>query len=256
MRIVITRAEAQADQMITALAKDGHQVIAIPTILIEDIHPNLALKMAFRYLHLCKWVVFTSTNAVESIMRHITRQRFRQLKRMNIAAVGSKTADLLHQFKLKTSFVPNDYIGTEIVSGLGDLTGQWVFLPRAETAREELPEAIRAAGGICIEVPIYRNVLPEVPQERVNLLKQGADILTFTSPSTVNNFIKICQQFEIDPLRLPGNPRVVCIGPITESAARKAGYTDLLCPSAFTTDAMLELIEKLNQNSPEIEYAH
>lgn len=255
MRIVITRAEAQADPMITALARNGHQVIAIPTILIEDIYPNCPLKMAYHYLHLYKWVIFTSTNAVESLMRHITRQRLRQLKRLKIAAVGSKTAELLRQYKLKPSFVPKDYIGTEIVAGLGDLRSQWVFLPRAEKAREGLPEAIRAAGGVCIEVPIYRNILPEVPAERVNLLKQGADLLTFTSPSTVRNFVEIAQRFGLDPLHLPGNPKVVCIGPITEAAAKKAGYTELISPPEFTTDAMLKLIEELNQNTPEIEYA-
>jgi len=255
MKIVITRAEAQADQMIATLAKNGHQVIAIPTILIEDITPNRALKLAYKYLHLYKWVIFTSTNAVDSMMRHITRDRYRQLKHMKIAAVGSKTAEQLRQYKLKPSFVPKDYVGTEIVAGLGNLSGQWVFLPRAEKAREELPEAIRAAGGVCLEVPIYRNLLPEVPAERVNLLKQGVDLLTFTSPSTVHNFIEISQRFGLDPYHLPGNPKVICIGPITEAAARKAGYSDLLIPPAFTTDAMLDLIEKLNQNSPEIEYA-
>lgn len=255
MRIVITRAEAQADQMIAALARKGHQTIAIPTILIENIYPNPRLKVAYKHLHLCKWALFTSTNAVEAVMEHITRQRYRQLKHMKIAAVGAKTAQALQRYQLKTVFVPENYIGTEIITGMGDLSGQWIFLPRAETARGELPEAIESAGGVCLEVPVYRNVLPEVPEEQIERLKNGVDLLTFTSPSTVRNFATICKANGIDPLSLAGNPRVVCIGPITTEAARKAGYTDLLTPSLFTTEAMLELIERLSQNSPEIDYA-
>lgn len=249
MKIVITRAGSQSSEMIEELIRFGHDPIAIPTIQIEAISPNPRLKVAMKFLHLCKWVVFTSTNAVHTTLENITRQRYRQIKKMNIAAVGEKTAEALLEYKLNPTFVPTQYTGLSILDGLGDVNGQWIFLPRVETAREELTEAIRAAGGICLDVPVYRNSMPSVDTVCVESLRGGVDMLTFTSPSTVRNFGKICQQHNLDPIHLPGDPAVIGIGPVTEAAAKELGYKKILIPPTYTTRAMIEMIDDYQRSN-------
>lgn len=244
MKIVITRARSQSNEMIEELLRHGHDPIAIPTIQIEAIIPNPRLKVALKFLHLCKWAVFTSTNAVHTTMSRIPRQRYRQLKKMKIAAVGENTAEVLSQYKLKPNYIPKNFTGLDIMDGLGDVKGQWFFIPRAEAANEALCDAIRAAGGFCLDVPMYRNVMPTLEPISVASLRQGVDMLTFTSPSTVRNFNALCEQNDLDPLHLPGDPMVIGIGPVTEAAAKEVGYTKVLTPKTYTTRAMIDLIDE------------
>jgi len=243
MKIVITRSGSQSTEMIEELIRYGHDPIAMPTIQIEAISPNPRLKIAMKFLHLCKWAIFTSTNAVHSTVNNLTRQRYRQLKKMNIAAIGEKTAEVLRQYKLKPSYIPEHFTGIHIMEGLGEIKDQWIFLPRVETANEDLVEAIRAAGGICLDVPVYRNIMPSLDPSNVDILRRGVDMLTFTSPSTVRNFSAICKDNDLDPTNLPGDPAVVSIGPVTEAAAKQIGFDKILIPQTYTTHAMIELID-------------
>ena len=76
-------------------------------------------------------------------------------------------------------------------------------------------------------------------------LKSGVDALTFTSPSTVINFVEIVRDAGLDPLRLPGNPKIACIGPITQSAAEEAGFRDAVAADEYTTEGLVEVLGKL-----------
>ncbi|MGE5250953.1 MAG: uroporphyrinogen-III synthase, partial [Bacteroidota bacterium] len=146
---------------------------------------------------------------------------------------------------LNPAFVPEEYVAEAILPGLGDLCGKWVLLPRAEIARKALPKAIAAADGIAHEIAVYQT-LPAAPDpEGMAALRSGVDVVTFTSPSTVENFIAILEQNGLDPLNLPGKPRFACIGPITEAAARRAGLTGLIVASQYTSEGLISLIGDL-----------
>jgi uroporphyrinogen III methyltransferase/synthase len=162
-----------------------------------------------------------------------------------IAAIGPKTAEALTTRGVTPDFVPDEFVAESILPGLGDLSGKWVLLPRAEIARKALPEAICEAGGIPHEIAVYKTLPAQLNPEGLAALKAGVDLVTFTSPSTVQNFVAIARQNGLDPLALPGNPLFACIGPITEKAAREEGFANLVTAKEYTTEGLIEAISKL-----------
>jgi uroporphyrinogen-III synthase len=200
------------------------------------------------------WLVFTSVNAVEIVFDRIAREEkiattmqslFRSAdreRRPKIAVIGPKTAEALQAYGITPDFVPDEYVAESILPGLGDLRGRWVLLPRAEIARKTLPEAIAEAGGIPHEIAIYQTVPVEPNTEGLAALKAGLDWITFTSPSTVHNFVEILRRQKMNPFQLTGNPKIACIGPITEQAAREEGFEIALVAREYTTAGLVNAL--------------
>ena len=123
------------------------------------------------------------------------------------------------------------------------MKNKWVLLPRAEIAREELPREIVRAGGIAHEIVVYKTLPAKIDIEGLAALKSGVDVITFTSASTVENFVAIVKQNGLDPLNLPNDPLFACIGPITEQAAKEAGFQNIIVAKEYTTDGLIEVIQ-------------
>jgi uroporphyrinogen III methyltransferase / synthase len=121
-------------------------------------------------------------------------------------------------------FVPDEYVAEAILPGLGDLRGRWVLLPRAEIARKALPEAIAAAGGVAHEIAVYQTVPAEPDPDGLAALKSGVDAVTFTSPSTVENFVELVRRAGSIRCIFPEIPKLLALVPITEKAAQEAGF--------------------------------
>jgi uroporphyrinogen-III synthase len=126
-----------------------------------------------------------------------------------------------------------------------NIHGKRFLLPQSDLARTVLAIEIRSAGGIVDEVVAYRNVKGQPDISEINALKSGVEIITFTSPSTVWNFVDIVRENGLDPLHLPGAPLFACIGPITKKAAEEAGFVNLVAAEKYTTDGLVEVISKL-----------
>lgn len=252
MKILITRPRSQADGFAERLRNSGFEPIFFPVIEIQPIENNVALERALEKLDCYEWVVFTSVNAVEvvfsppSVSPHFLR-KWRERKR-RVAAIGPKTAEALRKHNIEPDFVPEEYVAEAILPGLGDLAGKWVLLPRAEIARKALPEGIVRAGGIAHEIAVYKTLPAQPDPEGLAALKSGVDVVTLTSPSTVQNFVAIAKQNGLDPLRLPNNPLFACIGPITGQAAREEGLTRLVVAGEYTTDGLIEAISKVREH--------
>lgn len=239
-RILITRPRAQADGFAEKLALAGFEPIFFPVIEIRPIQNNVALERALSKLECYDWLVFTSVNAVEVVFSRIQNQSFPQ-----VAAIGPKTAQALKARGITPDFVPEEYVAEAILPGLGDLRGKWVLLPRAEIARKALPEAICEAGGIPHEIAVYQTLPAQPDRQGIAALHSGVDIVTLTSPSTVQNFVAIARHAGLDPLHLPGNPLFACIGPITEQAAREEGLENLMTAREYTTEGLIDVISDL-----------
>lgn len=239
-RILITRPRAQADGFAANLRAAGFEPVYFPVIEIQPIENNIALERALEKLDCYDWLVFTSVNAVEVVLPQVRNGSMPQ-----VAAIGPKTAEALKARGITPDFVPAEYVAESILSGLGDLRGRWVLLPRAEIARKALPEAIFEAGGIPHEISVYKTLPAEPNSEGLAALQSGMDIVTLTSPSTVHNFIAIARQHGLDPLALPGDPLFACIGPITEQAAREEGLVHLATAKEYTTEGLIEVISNL-----------
>lgn len=244
-RVLITRPQAQADGMADGLRAAGFEPILFPVIEIRAAEPNPELAEALEHLDRYAWVVFTSANAVDVVFRnqHIDAAKACMVRGVRVAAIGPKTAAELQARGVGPEFVPDEYVAEAIVPGLGDLRGKRVLLPRAEIARKALPDGIAAAGGLPHEIAVYQTLQARPSAEALAALSAGVDVITLTSPSTVENFVAIARKNGLDPLHLPGEPLIACIGPITKKAAKKAGLTNLVVAEEYTTDGLIRAIQ-------------
>jgi uroporphyrinogen III methyltransferase/synthase len=251
MKVLITRPRSQADSFAEALANAGFEPIFFPVIEIRPFEENVALDRAIEKLGCYDWIVFTSVNGVDAFFEHLPSPRLwhpSPLGRgdggegVRVAAIGPKTAAALEARGVMPDFVPEEYVAEAILPGLGDLRGRWVLLPRAEIARKTLPDAISAAGGVAHEIAVYQTVPAEPDPDGLAAIKSGVDAVTFTSPSTVENFVDILRRHGLNPLILPGNPKIACIGPITQKVAEEVGFTDVLVAKEYTAEGLVELL--------------
>jgi len=249
MKVLITRPRTQADSFASALAAAGFEPVFFPVIEIRPFAENVALDRAIAKLGCYDWIVFTSVNGVEAFFERLPsppaplpgRERGAE-GGVRVAAIGPKTAHSLVTRGVTPDFVPDEYVAEAILPGLGDLCGRWVLLPRAEIARKALPEAIVAAGGVAHEIAVYQTVPAEPDQEGLAALKSGVDAVTFTSPSTVENFVVLVRRSGLNPLNLPGDPRIACIGPITQKAAQEAGFRNIVVAEEYTSEGIVKLL--------------
>ena len=236
-RILVTRPRAQANGFAEKLSEAGFEPVFFPVIEIRPIENNVALERALSKLECYDWLVFTSVNAVEVVFGQL-----QDLSWPHVAAIGPKTAEALQARGIKPDFVPQEYVAEAILPGLGDLRGKWVLLPRAEIARKALPEAICEAGGIAHEIAVYKTLPAQPDPEGLAALQAGVDWITFTSPSTVQNFVETLRQQKMDPFGLQGNPKFACIGPITEQAAREEGFSVSIVAEQYTTEGLVSAL--------------
>lgn len=246
MKILITRPRLQAGPFAEKIRTAGMDPIFLPVIEIRPIENNIALQRALGKLDCYDWLIFTSANAVRVVwdaMREIHIDRIPA--NLSVAAIGPKTAETMRAHEMTPAFVPKEYIAEAILTGLGDLFGRWVLLPRAKVARQALPQGISKAGGIAHEIAVYRTLPADPDPQGLLALHTGLDVVTLTSPSTVHNFIQMVRSAGLDPLRLPGNPYIACIGPVTAQVAQAAGFVNLIVANEYTTDGLLHAIRNI-----------
>ncbi len=250
LKVLITRPRSQSNSFAEKLRFAGFEPIFFPVIEIRAIENNPPLDKALQRLNCYEWVVFTSVNAVDIVFDKLpSAKEYIEKKENNslfsvvkVAAIGPKTAEALQARGAMPDFVPDKYIAESILVGLGDLRGKWVLLPRAEIARKTLPEAIVNAGGTAHEIAVYKTLPVQPDPEGLATLKSGVDWITFTSPSTVQNFVQVISQQNMNPFHLTGNPKVACIGPITERAAREEGFKVDLVAEKYTTEGLINAL--------------
>lgn len=244
-RIVVTRPRAQAASFVERLSDAGAEVIPCPTIEIVPPASWDALDAAIRRLEEFDWLVFTSVNGVRMFfdrLRHLGRD-VRALHRARLAAVGPQTAQALEERGLLPDVVPAEFRAEGVAGVMAEagVSGQRVLLPRAAGAREILPELLREAGANVEEVHSYETVVARVDIGEVrDLLETGAiDLVTFTSSSTVRNFLALLGAGAVELLR---RTRIGCIGPITADTAAHAGLEIAVQPTAYTVAAFADAI--------------
>jgi len=223
-RVLVTRAATQAHDLVDRLQALGAVPIVLPVIHIVPPADNYtALDTALRQLPSFDWVVFTSPNGVVHVWQRLTALGLEAhvLATVRLAAIGPATAAALATYGLQAAVVPERYIAEALLEAIPQPAGQRFLLPRADLARETLRVGLQAAGAEVVEVPAYSTVLAELAPEARALLDAGVDVLTFTSSSTVRNFVE--QVGAPMAQRLAAQARVVTIGPITATTAHELG---------------------------------
>lgn len=228
--VLVTRAAHQAAGLAGPLRALGADVLVAPVIDTIDPADWAPADEAIARLAGYDWVVLTSTNAVDRFVDRLTRRRGSAdaLRQMKVAVVGPSTAERLSELGITPALVPDDFRAEGLVDAFRALhpDSEWrVLVPRAEKAREILPEALREAGARVDVVPVYRTV-PATPDPGVvSALEAGrVDVVTFTSPSTVRHFFGWLDGAGLERQQVMGRVAAASIGPITSEALRSRGY--------------------------------
>jgi uroporphyrinogen III methyltransferase/synthase len=235
-----------ADEFGAALLQAGAEVIYLPVIAIAPAQDLGALDQALNELASYDWVLFTSANGVRASLDRLlaTSGKIDWPTGIRVAAIGPKTAGALQAFGIEVDFMPDEFVAEAIPPGLGQMEGRKFLLLRADLARPDLAELIEAAGGMVDEVTAYRTVLVQPEPQALDALRSGVDILTFTSSSTVRNFKAILEGSGLDPARLPGSPRIACIGPITARTALELGLPADLVAEEYTIEGLVATLQR------------
>lgn len=231
-RVVVTRPRHQAAPMISALRAVGAEPVPVPVIQIADpADGGAALADAVDGMASYDWVVLTSANGARRLLAVLPDAR--ALGGVKVAAIGSGTAAALAAGNIRADLVPERFVAESLVEGFpaAPVTGGRVLLARAEVAREVVPDGLRALGWQVHVVDAYRTTAPEITAAERQAVA-AADIVTFTSSSTVEQFVAA-----FGPDGVP--PVVASIGPVTSATARRLGLTVEVEAGVHTVDGLV-----------------
>ncbi|HSB54192.1 MAG TPA: uroporphyrinogen-III synthase, partial [Gemmatimonadales bacterium] len=190
--VVITRSRSQAGPLAEALLERGGIPVFFPTIDIRPLDDCSALDRALHGADRYDWIVFTSVNTVNAVWGRLARLgRVELTGSSRIAAVGPATVTALAERGISTTTMPAEFRGSAIAATMGQVAGRRVLLPHAALAREETAASLRAAGAIVDEVVAYQTLPPAPDGASLAALEGEIDAVTFTSPSTVRNFVTL-----------------------------------------------------------------
>ena len=253
--ILITRSRAQASAFRKLLEDAGAEVLEVPTI---EIRPRYGPKLdaAIDRLSDYDWLIFTSANGVEVFFERAEAMEKptgsgRQASMPKICAIGPATAGRIEDCGYSVDLVPDVYQAEGILDEFLKLTGEGigglqVLLPRASQARRILPRILREKGAQVDVIPVYDTVVPTEGQASLQkaLESQSPDLVTFTSSSTVRNFISLVEQEgALDRFRC------AAIGPITAATAREHGLEVVLQSPKSSIPDFVEAITRYFRSS-------
>ena len=246
-RIVVTRSREQASELVRQLTELGADVLEIPTISIKPPKKIGPLREAIKGMGTYDWLVFTSPNGVDAFFREFFQYHsdVRDLGGVKVATIGAVTAQKLADLRLAVDLQPAEFTSEALLAKFResvDCENLKFLLPRADLADERLARGIEELGGIVDDLDAYQTV-PDTEDRnghRARLLSEGADMVTFTSSSTVTNFCEL-----IDVAALPEKfpkMRFVSIGPQTTQAAVAKGLPVAVEAKVHTIPGLVEAI--------------
>jgi uroporphyrinogen III methyltransferase/synthase len=248
-RIVVTRTRDQASQLSRKLLECGADVLEIPSIRLQPPTDRHAIADVLLELNSYDWLIFTSPNGVTAFFEFFFRvfEDMRDIGGVRIAAVGPATAAKLKELHLKVDLTPDEYVTSKIADALNkyqSVDNLKILLLRAEVANRELPMKLEEMGAIVDDVACYQTV-PETEDRNGaarRLGEEGADWITFTSSSTVENFNV---RFDLAKLtaRFP-QLKLASIGPETSKALTALNLKPAVEAKEHTIDGLVKAIER------------
>jgi uroporphyrinogen-III synthase len=246
-RILITRSREQAPALAQLFAAEEATVISIPTIEIVPPQSFQPLDKALKKIQAYDWLIVTSVNGVQALQRRMDKVEIDAglLRRMKIAAIGPATAAAVTSLGAKVEVVPEEYVAESVVESLRNrVFGKRVLLVRAKVARDVIPQELRKAGAEVDVAEAYETVVPVNSRTRLAEALSGAerpDVITFTSSSTVRNFVALLTQ-GASPKDLLHGIKLASIGPVTSTTLREAGLWVDIEAKEFTMPGLVEAI--------------
>ncbi len=221
LRIVVTRDRSQAVELAEPLEALGAEALLLPVIEIREAADPAPLDRALARLDSYDWLIFTSVNGVRFFIDRLDRSPF-DLRSLSgkICAIGPATRAAVEALHLKVDRIPEEYVAESLVQAFArdDLRGRLILIPRAAVARDLAPVELARRGAIVDVVEAYRTMIPENAAERTReIFARKPDWITFTSSSTVSNFIAVAGTEALAGMK------IASIGPITSATIREHG---------------------------------
>lgn len=234
--VLVTRPRPEAEALARLLERRGATAIVAPAIELVPVR-SAALTRALAELEdgAFVWVTLTSPRTVDVLAEHLTPGRLRA----KVAAVGDGTAERFRRWSRRDpDLVPKAFTTTALSRAFPKGSGR-VLTPRADVAPEGLEDALARKGWSPTRVDAYRTRMPRsLPAEARAALRSGdVDAVTFTSASTVRGFVRAVSVVK-------GNPKVVCIGPVTAREAREHGLRVHAVADPHTVDGLVAAVER------------
>lgn len=236
-KIVVTRTREQASKLSGKLVAMGARVIEFPTIEIKKSDDMTGLHRSFGSLRDYNWIVFTSQNAVNIFFDELYAygEDARALGCSRIAVIGKASGDELKQYGIIPDLIPPEFVAESLLAEMAkhDMKGKRVLIPCSADARMTLTEGLMELGAHVDRVHIYSAEKPASIDEKIIDEVRNADVVTFTSSSTVTNFFDIVKE---------SKALLASIGPITTETMVKRGYTPALTADEYTIDGLVKAL--------------
>lgn len=263
IRVLVGRARHQAGALSRELRELGATIIEIPFIEIHKPKSFRPLDAALKDLDSYDWLILTSVNGVEAMWERLQkigkgRDFSRAVRRsqsdvaedqLRIAAIGPATKKAIEQRGGDVDVVPKEYVAESVVRSLKKkVKGKRVLLVRAKVARDVIPRELRKAGAQVDVVEAYETVVPDASRARLRAAlkdsKRRPHVVTFTSSSTVKNFVKLLGANRSARQRkaLLAGIRMASIGPVTSSTLREMGLAVDIAAKKFTIPGLVQAI--------------
>ncbi|MEN6536541.1 MAG: uroporphyrinogen-III synthase, partial [Bryobacteraceae bacterium] len=250
LRIVVTRARGQAEDLSRRLDALGGTVIEFPTIDFRPAADTAPLDNAIAHLSDYVWINFTSANGVRFFVDRLgSRASTLRSLRAKVCAIGPATRRAVENLHIKVDLMPEEYVAESLVRAFEahDLAGKRILLPRAAVARDLVPQELARRGAHVDVVEAYRTVVPEDAAAKAKeIFFEGSkpDWITFTSSSTVRNFLSAAGREALNGVR------IASIGPVTTATLRQHGLVVSAEAARFTVDGLVEAIVNGSISAP------
>ena len=258
-KILVTRTRAQASKLTKKLEYLGADVIEFPTIKISPPSDNFqsldeAIKKMAGWsdgqinsdscrsvdLSICRsnfdWIIFTSANGVEKFFERLKKFKLdaRIFSNAKVAVIGSATAEKLSEHGILADLIPEEFRAESLIESLKDkVDGKKILIARAEVAREILPSELKKFGAEVTIAHAYKTV----PAAENSIAIESVDLITFTSSSTVENFVAAVGE------KFLSKAKTAAIGPITSETLKKFGVNADIVAEKFTIDGLVDAIK-------------
>ena len=256
VRVLVGRARHQASALSAGLRELGAEVVEIPFIEIRKPHSFKTLDSALKNLADYDWLILTSVNGVDAVWERLRKLHIggKPMLHLKVAAIGPATAQAIERHGVKVNVVPQEYLAESVVACLRrKVKGKRVLLARAKVARDVIPRELRKLGARVDVVEAYETVIPQASRQRLRAAlksqKRCPDVITFTSSSTVRNFVALLGQSRERVTRVQmgkkeNRVRFASIGPITSSTLREFGLPVDIEAEEYTIPGLMKAIAK------------
>lgn len=238
LRIVVTRAAHQAEELAGPLRERGADVLLLPMIAIAPPADLRALEQAAAQVDRFDWIVFTSANAIATFAGMLGRTPSELQAR--IATVGSATRVAAERAGFAVSVTPEKFVAEALLDSFGaeDLAGKQILIPAAAVTRAVVAPGLRARGATVEVVEAYRNVIPDDAVARVGEVfrEPFPDWVTFASSSAIGNLARLAGVSKLAKVK------IASIGPVTSAAVRAHGLEVAAEAAPQTIEGLVESI--------------